>query len=406
MNILESLNSAIKSLIGNRARSFLTMLGIIIGISSVITMSAIGKGGQQNITGDLKENGYGKYTISIDKSLDDYRHKYLFDDDLIEILEETGEFKYISPNISQRMYGQIEGRTRIMWTNIATPEYQAMNEVDIVYGRDFISFEYDSNEKIALIDQVTAKSVFGSEELALGEYIEVSKTRTATPIRYQVVGIFKNPYEAFAQVAGGRGTPNFIRIPLSTYERMYDSTKTYTSLMVEAINPEKVTESMVRAVEILEGITGVEGLYEVKTLTDGAESFDKMLTTLNLFITFVAGISLFVGGIGVMNIMLVSVIERTREIGIRKALGATNKDILSQFLIESVILTGTGGIIGITLGILLGVGIGKIVNIPPIFTATSIISALLVSMIVGIVFGVFPAKKAAELNPIEALRAE
>ena len=167
-----------------------------------------------------------------------------------------------------------------------------------------------------------------------------------------------------------------------------------------------MSEDMARAKEILEDITGVADLYEVGTLSDGASSFNSVLTTLNLFVTFVAGISLFVGGIGVMNIMLVSVIERTKEIGIRKAIGATNRDILIQFLMESIILTGCGGIIGIIFGVLLALLVGNFAGIPPVFSLFSILTSLAVSMGIGIVFGVAPAKKAAELNPVDALRSE
>lgn len=167
-----------------------------------------------------------------------------------------------------------------------------------------------------------------------------------------------------------------------------------------------MSEDMGEAKRLLEKFTGVKDLYEVGTLSDGASSFDSILTTLNIFVIFVAGISLFVGGIGVMNIMLVSVIERTKEIGIRKAIGAADKNILMQFLLEAVILTGCGGIIGIISGILLGIVIGNIVGIPPVFSLWSIIISLAVSMSIGIIFGVIPAKKAAKLNPIDALRSE
>ncbi|MCJ8343000.1 MAG: FtsX-like permease family protein, partial [Cetobacterium sp.] len=144
----------------------------------------------------------------------------------------------------------------------------------------------------------------------------------------------------------------------------------------------------------------------VETITTGASSFDDILNTMNIFVTFVAGISLLVGGIGVMNIMLVSVIERTKEVGIRKALGARNKDILIQFLMESIILTGFGGIIGIILGILFGIIIGHFIGIDPIFSINSIILSMGISTLIGIIFGVTPANKASKLNPIDALRSE
>lgn len=406
MNFMESFNSAIKSLKGNRARSFLTMLGIIIGISSVITMSSIGKGGQQNITGKLKENGYGKFTVYADTKDENFRWKYLFEDEMIKKLKATREFKNISPKITQRVYSKFKDRFEILWLTVATPEYQKIDKVKVLYGREFISFEYKAGEKIAMIDHITARDVFGSPQLALGKTISLAQTRKDPEISYRIVGVFENNFEEYVKAMGGKRVPRFVRFPLSTYERLYDSASNYSSIIVEAKDPEKISEDMAKIKKILEDITGVNDLYEVRALSDGASSFDSILTTLNMFVTFVAGISLFVGGVGVMNIMLVSVIERTKEIGIRKAIGATNKDILCQFLIESVILTGLGGVLGVLLGIVMGKIVGNIVNIPPIFSFVSIFISLGISMIIGIVFGVIPAKKAAELNPIEALRSE
>ena len=406
MNFLESLNSAIKSLKGNRARSFLTMLGIIIGISSVITMSAIGKGGQQNITGKLKENGYGKFTVYADMKDENFRWKYLFEDEMIKKLKATKEFKNISPRITQRVYSKFNGRFEIVWLTVATPDYEKMDKVNMLYGREFISFEYKNGERIALIDHITAKDIYGKPQDAIGKTINLALSRKEAEVPYRIVGVFENNFEDYVKAMGGKRIPRFARFPLSTYERLYDDASNYSSIIVESKNPEKISEDMAKMKKILEDITGVSDLYEVKTLSDGASSFDSILTTLNMFVTFVAGISLFVGGVGVMYIMLVSVIERTKEIGIRKAIGATNKDIMFQFLIESVILTGLGGIIGIILGIIMGKVIGKFVNIPPIFSTISIVSSLGISMGIGIIFGVIPAKKAAELNPIEALRSE
>ena len=407
MNFYESLKSAVQSLKGNKARSFLTMLGIIIGISSVITMSAIGKGGQENITGNLKKTGYGKFTVYVDREDQSFRWKYLLDDSTIEKLKKTNEFKAVSPMIKKRLFAKIGGRDEIMWLTVSTPEYEEIDKVNITGGRSFLSLEYKNGERSILIDHITARDIFGSTRNALGKSIDMSKSRKDPKLRYTVVGVFQNEFEQYVKAMGGRRIPRFVRMPLRTYDKVFDlKANGYTDIVIESKNPENMSEDMARAKEILEDITGVADLYEVGTLSDGASSFDSVLTTLNLFVTFVAGISLFVGGIGVMNIMLVSVIERTKEIGIRKAIGATNRDILVQFLMESIILTGCGGIIGIIFGVLLALLVGNFTGIPPVFSLFSILTSLAVSMGIGIVFGVAPAKKAAELNPVDALRSE
>ena len=407
MNIEESLKSAVKSLKGNKARSFLTMLGIIIGIASVITMSAIGRGGQENITGNLKKTGYGKFTVYVDKEDQTFRWKYLLDDDTIEKLKKTNEFKAVSPMIKKRLYAKIGGRDEIMWLTVTTPEYEEIDKIDLISGRSFLSFEYKTGERSILIDHITAKDLFGNVRNALGKTIEMSQSRKSVKIRYTIVGVFQNQFEQYVKAMGGRRIPRFVRMPLKSYDKVYDlKTNGYTDLIIESKNPDLMSQDMAKAKHILENITGVKDLYEVGTLSDGASSFDNILTTLNLFVTFVAGISLFVGGIGVMNIMLVSGIERTKEIGIRKAIGASDKDILIQFLMESVILTGCGGILGIVIGIILAIGIGNIISIPPVFSISSSLISLGVSMGIGIIFGVIPAKKAAELNPVDALRSE
>lgn len=407
MNFYESLKSAVQSLKGNKARSFLTMLGIIIGISSVITMSAIGKGGQENITGNLKKTGYGKFTVYVDREDQSFRWKYLLDDSTIEKLKKTNEFKAVSPMIKKRLFAKIGGRDEIMWLTVSTPEYEEIDKVNITGGRSFLSLEYKNGERSILIDHITARDIFGSTRNALGKTLDMSKSRKDPKLRYTVVGVFQNEFEQYVKAMGGRRIPRFVRMPLKTYDKVFDlKANGYTDIVIESKNPEDMSEDMARAKEILEDITGVADLYEVGTLSDGASSFDSVLTTLNLFVTFVAGISLFVGGIGVMNIMLVSVIERTKEIGIRKAIGATNRDILIQFLMESIILTGCGGIIGIIFGVLLALLVGNFAGIPPVFSLFSILTSLAVSMGIGIVFGVAPAKKAAELNPVDALRSE
>ena len=338
------LKSAIQSLKGNKMRSFLTMLGIIIGISSVITMSAIGKGGQENITGNLKEGGYGKFSISVDKQDEEFRWKYLLDDSIIDKIKESGKFKAVSPKISSNFAVKIGERKEMMFLSVTTPDFEEIDKIDIVYGRNILPFEYESGEKVITIDQLTARALFTNEKNAVGQTVELSQGRRGNDIAYKIVGVYKNPLEQMIKIMGGRRIPRFVRMPLNTYDKLFDlQSGGYTSLIVESKDPEKLAESMTEAKKLMADITGIEELYEVNSESNAAASFDNILSTLNIFVTFVAGISLFVGGIGVMNIMLVSVIERTKEIGIRKAIGATNADIMIQFLMESIILTGLGG---------------------------------------------------------------
>lgn len=361
MNFVESLKSAVQSIKGNKIRSFLTMLGIIIGISSVITMSSIGKGGQENITGDLKEGGYGKFNISIDKTDENFRWKYLLNEEIVKKLQESNLFKAVSPKISSNFGIKIgeNNRRQMVVFNATTPDYEMIDRVKIIYGRNILPFEYENAERVVTIDNVTAKNLFGNARAALGKSIEIYKGRFGNPQNYKIVGVYQNPVEQMMKVMGGKRVQRFGRIPLSTYEKIYDSSNTgFTSIILETKTPENMAFSMTQAREFLENITNEAELYDINVENNGAASFDNILTTLNMFVTFVAGISLFVGGIGVMNIMLVSVVERTKEIGIRKAIGATDFDILSQFLMESIILTGIGGILGIGLGILLSIVVG------------------------------------------------
>lgn len=409
MNFLESLKSAIQSIKGNKMRSFLTMLGIIIGISSVITMSSIGKGGQESITGDLKEGGYGKFNITIDKTDENFRWKYLLNEDIVEKLQASNKFKAVSPKINSNFgikIGESNRRQMVMF-NATTPDYEEIDRVKILYGRNLLPFEYENSEKVITIDNITAKDLFGNARAALGQKLEIFKGRFGNPQTYKIVGVYQNPLEQMIKVMGGKRVPRFGRMPLPTYEKLYDSSQTgYTTIILESKTPEDMALSMTEARTLLETITSEAELYDINVENNGAASFDSILTTLNIFVTFVAGISLFVGGIGVMNIMLVSVTERIREVGLRKAVGAKTKDILTQFLIEAVLLTFLGGIIGVLFGYGGALLIGLFINTTPILNPIVVIVSLLVSTMTGLIFGVYPAKKAASLDPIEALRVD
>ena len=405
MNFFESIKSAFQSLIANKMRSLLTMLGIIIGISSVILMSALGKGGQNQITGEMAKSGYGNFEISVDSDSDYYREKYLLDDSDLQSIKKMESVKYASPK-SQTRVQYVNKDTRYRGSLTATtPDYEVIDEITYLEGRSFLKSEYEGRENLIVIDNLTAKAFYPNES-ALGKTVEIELERGKDRISFLVVGVFQNPAEKVASIMGAPGMPRFGRIPLNTAKALLDI-DTYDTIVVKSADPENMVAAMEEAKSTLEDKNNISSdLYEISESVSRGSSFDNILSTLNIFITSVASISLLVGGIGVMNIMLVSVTERIKEIGIRKALGARNVDILIQFLIESVILTAIGGIIGIIIGILGAFFVGGILSVEPIFSTTILIVSVTVSTLIGIVFGVVPARKASLLNPIEALRVE
>lgn len=403
----EIIKSAFVTLKASKVRSFLTMLGIIIGISSVMSMWAIGRGGQEGITGDLKKNGYGKFVLAVDGSSQKFRYKYSFDLDTVKELEKAGIVKAVAPKVEDYVGVKIKGEKEGLALSMSTPEFDKLDPVEMVAGRSFLSFEYSPTEYVMLLDNMTAEDLFGSVHNALGQEVKISKKRQGMNISYRVVGVFKNPLEAFLRLTKDPYYPHFARISYQNYNYTFDKgTGVFSEMLIEAKNPESMGKEMEATKKYLGKLNNISDIYTTKTVASDTESFDKILSTLNIFVTFASAISLFVGGIGVMNIMLVTVVERTKEIGIRKSLGATNRDILIQFLIESVILTVTGGIIGLILGFIISFGAGKLIGIKPVYSLTAILLSLGVSVSIGVIFGVSPAKKAANLNPIDALRAE
>ncbi|MDO4690482.1 MAG: ABC transporter permease [Fusobacterium sp.] len=407
MNFLEIFKGTISTLKSNKLRTILTMLGIIIGIASVITMWSIGVGGRENVLGDLKKIGYGKFTVSIDYKSEKFKYKDYFSNATLNLLKESGKFKNIAIGIEERFRTKKGNIRKFSYADISTADFEKISPVEILVGRNFLPFEYEKNERVITLDNSSAKKLFGSEKKAIGEILEISRFRTNQTYNYKIIGVFRSPYEAFDKLFADEDMPVILRMPYKTYNQTFNSNlETFDSIIIEAKDPNKLAESMNEAKRILEFYKNTNEVYITRAISNDIESFDKILSTLSIFITLAASISLFVGGIGVMNIMLVTVVERTKEIGIRKALGAKNRDILKQFLFESVILTLLGGLIGIVLGFILGLLAGKIVGIKPVFSIFSIILSMSISVIVGVVFGVSPARKAAKLNPIDALRTE
>jgi putative ABC transport system permease protein len=378
------------------------MLGIIIGISSVIMISMIGKGSQQSITGDLKDVMDRTVTISV-QSDDEVLSKndYITKEDLEEISKIEG-IEAITTDLASRggvMLNEKRKFSKITGVNINGLD---VNGYDLLYGRNFTDEEIENGEKVVLIDDVYAMKKFNRIDVAGEELkIDVGKGKT---YNFVIVGIFENPMKSLLSTLGGREI-YFPFLPYTTFQKYISDTQiSQIKFKINDINQKDTIADEV--VSYLEKAHNKTDIYEIGSSSSPLDSFNNILSTVSLLLTSVAAISLLVGGIGVMNIMLVTVTERTREIGIRKAIGAKNKDVLIQFLIEAVTLTLVGGLLGIALGYTISIIVGNIMKIEPILSVWMLILAVSVSGGIGVIFGTFPAKKAAELNPIDALRHE
>ena len=408
MSFFDILKGSLATLKANKLRTLLTMLGIIIGISSVIAMWAIGNGGRDSILGDLKKVGYGKFTVTIDYKNENFKYKDYFTVENIDMLKNSNKFKAVSINIEDSFRMLKDNVPYYSYGAVTTEDFEKISPVTMISGRNFLPFEYTSNERVIILDSMSARKLFSDEKLSLGQTVKITRDRKKAGHSYKIVGVYKSPYETLGNLFGdGDNYPILFRMPYKAYSiAVNDNSDVFSSLIIEAKNADTITDSMREAKNILEFNKNVKDLYLTQTVSSDIESFDKILSTLSLFVTMAASISLLVGGIGVMNIMLVTVVERTKEIGIRKALGAKNRDILKQFLFESIILTVFGGLVGMAVGVLFGFLAGAVMGIKPIFSLTSIIVSLSISIIVGVIFGVSPARRAAKLNPIDALRTE
>ncbi|MFA9398176.1 MAG: ABC transporter permease [Clostridiaceae bacterium] len=403
MNIVESVKMALNSIIANKMRAFLTMLGIIIGISSVIAIVSLGNGGTEQITAEFEALGASSVTISVDQSKAQDTD-YITDKDMQQIKEKVNEVSYVSPSINSQATLYTEDKSYLTYFTGGTTDLAYINNTEILYGRFFNEKEYEEGKAVVVIDQDNANRLFGYEDV-VGETIQISQNSISKVMT--IVGVSKSSSSIF----GGRGmddAPVFLTTSTTFLNSIASSEMKINSITVMADKKENSEKAGTGALNILEARHNSRGeeIYSAENAFSFLEQIDSVLGIFTTFIGAVAAISLLVGGIGVMNIMLVSVTERTREIGIRKAIGATTNRILMQFLVESIILSLIGGIIGILFGIAGAELIGLVAGIVPKISLVVIIGALLFSTAVGVFFGIYPARKAASLDPIDALRYE
>lgn len=402
MHFTENLKQAYKSLTANKLRSILTMIGIIMGVFSVVAIMAIGNAAEAFMKAEF--NKYGANTISLK-----YRTSDLADNDLMTekdinvILDAVPEVVNISTYGYNNGSVKISDKTKSASIIGVTSQYTSFQTIDISFGRFINEEDINSNRKVAFVYDYFAKRYFGKVDV-IGEEIKIINESNDI-IKLKIIGVQDTSDDPFASMMDNEEMPASVLMPLSTFQTYYnvDSVDGIDISIKEGEDIKGVGDKLVK---LLEFIHQNKDKYITSSVQDFQATAGKVLGVISSILLLIAVITLVVGGIGIINILLVSVTERIREIGIRKALGARKKDIVLQFLTESIMMTGISGLIGILLGVICGAIISKIIKIPPVVDFKTIIFTFLGSVVLGIIFGVYPAKKAADLNPIESLRYE
>lgn len=401
--VWEYIKIALMNIKSNKGRSFLTMLGIIIGISSVIMIISIGNGLKSGINGELNAIAGGQIALYCYGDNEEGITVEFTDADVEAIKEKVAHVKGVTPQWG--LNGTAAGRkgSFAAYTLCGNPDLEYANNDPLVKGRYFSESDYYSAKKVCILTESSAKMLFGTSNV-VGMNFDFSMYGMTQ--EYTVIGIRQDNVSSI--VTTGLPGKVSMEIPLTTISEGFGFYISNTSLLVISDGAEFATQVAKDSVRLMENRHDVRGkdVIQVENFNDYMSQMNEILSYITVFVVFVAAISLLVGGIGVMNIMLVSVTERTREIGIRKALGARTGSILLQFLSESAIITLLGGLIGILLGVLGANAICSLIGFTAQVGITTVLGASLFSSGVGIFFGIYPARKAARMSPIEALRHE
>ncbi len=388
----------------NLMRSILTILGIVIGVSAVITMVTLGSGATAQITNDISSMGSNLLQIVTAQQRGPggarSDSKPFEDSDVQAIKKQMKTLSSVAPvntSMAQIIYGNQNFITSVTGS---TNDYIPAQNWEIDSGRDFSYGELSGGKAVCIIGASVKKNLFGAED-PVGMTVRLKK------VSFKVIGVFKSK----GQSNFGRDQDDFVLIPIKTLQRRLSGNRDISTILVSA-REGVATDRVKKELEIImrERRPGSQNTgeddFEVMDMKEIANMVTSATRTLTAFLGAIAGVSLLVGGIGIMNIMLVSVTERTREIGIRLAIGALQHEVLRQFLLESIVLSSLGGVVGIALGLSAAALLSGLMGIPFVINPGIVLIAFLFSAAVGMIFGFFPARKAARLDPIEALRHE
>jgi len=407
---LEPLSSAWGGVRMHKLRSSLTMLGIVIGVAAVIALMSIGRGAQADIISQIESMGEDLITISPGSStwrgvkLAAGSAETLTLEDATAIAEQVPYVDAMAPTYST--YLQLVAGAENMHAAVTgtTPDYQQAHNLELSSGAFFSQYDYQRSSKVAVLGSNVKETLFGDAD-PIGQQVRMGS------IIMRVTGVLESKEGMM-----GSSPDNGILVPLTTLQQTVAQPRTtqggrVVSSIALTISDEEQTDYVIEEITILlrslhQLSTSDDDDFEIWSIQEISSAISEAIGTLTTFLGAIAAISLLVGGIGVMNIMLVSVLERTREIGIRKALGATERDIWGQFLIEAAILSLTGGVIGVVIGWGIAYLVSSTGLMTTLVTADIVILAISVSVGIGLFFGFYPAWQASRLNPIEALRAE
>ena len=402
----ESILIALEGLKSNKLRSILTMLGIIIGVGAVIAMVSIGLGVQQKVQNSIASLGSNLLIVMPGSNappgtvrLAAGSNITLTNQDAKAISKQVAGISYVLPAVSsqyQVIYGNQNWKTSVQGT---TPDFLTVRNYGVSAGSFFSHSDDTSRARVAVLGQTVATNLFGAAS-------PVGKTIRINQAPFRVVGVLSTK----GQSSMGQDQDDLVLIPLSTAQDRLMGITYLNNISIQAKNADVINKVQEDVTTLLRSrhhlAAGVENDFTVRNMTALMATMTETTGTITVLLGNIAAISLLVGGIGIMNIMLVSVTERTREIGIRKALGATFRNVMLQFIIEAVAISVTGGLFGIAVGIIGARVISWVAGWNTIVAWWAIVGAFGVSVLIGLFFGVYPARKAALLDPIEALRYE